>query len=244
MGLLLLMKSVRDYVRWVRHLARFVYKNKKFRIPREGRAVVPLGYARQKDLPVKPFQARRYLVSFLGSIDHYGDGYCYRRLPRALFGGPKVLARSRMAASLTKLASVMPGDVFFATTPSFFESIATDGTRYSEIMADTKICLAPRGASVETYRLFEALRYGCVVICDRLPPRWFYEGSPVVQLDDWRDLDAAVEALTRDPQQLIELHRKSLSWWEARCSETAIAAMLARCLERSNAHSSMNRLCA
>jgi hypothetical protein len=241
MGLLLMMKGVRDHVRWMLHLAKFMYENKRFSIPREGRAVLPLGYARQKDLPVKPFHARRYLVSFLGSIEHYGDGYCYRWLPRAFFGGPKGLARSRMAASLTKLASVMPDEVFFATTPSFFESISTDGARYSEIMADTKICLAPRGASVETYRLFEALRCGCVVIGDRLPPHWFYEGCPVVQLEDWRDLDAAIEALTRDPQQLIELHRKSLNWWETKCSEKAVAAMLARCLKRPDAPLLMNR---
>src|SRR5262249_26690572 len=157
------------YLKWVPHLAGYMYKNKRFSVPREGRMVVPLGYARQIDLPVKPFHARRYLVSFLGSLEHYGDGYCHPLSPRTLFRGPKVLARNRMSDSLLRLASAMPDEVFFATTPSFFESIRTDGTRYSEIMADTKICLAPRGASVETYRFFEALRYGCVVICDRLP---------------------------------------------------------------------------
>jgi hypothetical protein len=38
------------------------------------------------------------------------------------------------------------------------------GDRYTEIMADTKIALAPRRSSVETYRFFEAMRQGCVVI--------------------------------------------------------------------------------
>ena len=97
MGLLLLMKFARDYLRWVLPLASFMYENKRLSVPREGRMVMPLGYARQTDLPVKAFHTRRYLLSFLGSIEHYGDGYCHPLSPRALFGGPKVLARSRMA---------------------------------------------------------------------------------------------------------------------------------------------------
>jgi hypothetical protein len=32
--------------------------------------VLPLGYARQTDLPGKPFDSRRYLVGFLGSIEN------------------------------------------------------------------------------------------------------------------------------------------------------------------------------
>ena len=77
------------------------------------------------------------------------------------------------------------------------------GDRYTEIMADTKIALAPRGSSVETYRFFEAMRQGCVVICDRLPPHWFYVGCPAIQVDDWGNLEAEVRALSADPER----------WW-------------------------------
>src|SRR6202000_1779185 len=67
------------------------------------------------------------------------------------------------------------------------------GDRYTEIMADTKITLAPRGSSVETYRFFEAMRQGCVVICDRLPPHWFYDGCRALQIDDGGTLEAEVK---------------------------------------------------
>jgi hypothetical protein len=84
--------------------------------------------------------------------------------------------------------------------------LASYAIRYTEIMADTRIALAPRGSSVETYRFFEAMRQGCVVICDRLPPHWFYAGCPAVQIDDWGNLEAEVKALSADPERLKDLH--------------------------------------
>jgi Exostosin family len=222
-----MLKFIKDIGNWTFHLAAFVRKNGGVAMPKN-RMVIPLGYARQTDIAVKPFETRRYLVSFLGSVEQRQ----YHTLsPRALLGTPKSEARSRMAKGLRKLASALPDKVFFAITGSFSESILSDGAGYSELMADTKICLAPRGSSVETYRFFEALRQGCVIICDRLPPYWFYRGCPAIQIDDWRDLEAQVNLLLADPQRLLALHHEALAWWEEKCSERAMAAVLVRCLE-------------
>ena len=104
------------------------------------------------------------------------------------------------------------------------------GDRYTEIMADTKIALAPRGSSVETYRFFEAMRQGCAVICDRLPPHWFYVGCPAIQIADWDNLEAEVKALSADPERLRDLHCRSLAWWNEKLSEQAVAQEMAKCL--------------
>jgi hypothetical protein len=191
--------------------------------------VLPLGYARQTDLPGKPFESRRYLVGFLGSIENRA----YPKFsPKKLFATPKVIARSRMANSLQQLAAWAPESVFYGTTASFAESTMTNaGDRYTEIMADTKIALAPRGSSVETYRFFEAMRQGCVVICDRLPPHWFYAGCPAIEIGHWGNLEAEVKALSADPERLADLHRRSLAWWDEKLSESAVAQVIARCLE-------------
>jgi hypothetical protein len=191
--------------------------------------VVPLGYARQTDLPGKPFETRRFLVGFLGSIENRN----YSRFsPKRLLGTPKYVARSRLAEALEKLIAWAPEKVFYGTTASFTESTMTGaGDRYTEIMAETKIALVPRGSSVETYRFFEAMRQGCVVICDRLPPHWFYVGCPAIQVDDWSELEAEVKALSADPKRLADLHRQSLAWWEEKLSEPAVAQLMARCLE-------------
>jgi hypothetical protein len=124
----------------------------------ERKMVVPVGYARQTDLLGKPFESRRHLVGFLGSIESRE----YSRFsPKRLTSSPKPVARSRMANSLQKMAATAPDAVFYGTTASFTESTMTGaGDRYTEIMADTKIALTPRGSSVETYRFFEAMRQG------------------------------------------------------------------------------------
>ena len=223
------LKCARDWERWSRHYLSYL-RESRFSAGGVGRKmVVPLGYARQTDLPGKPFNSRRYPVGFLGSIENRE----YSRFsPKRLVASPKVIARSRMAASLEKMAAAAPGTVFYGTTASFTESTMTGaGDRYSEIMADTKIALSPRGSSVETYRFFEAMRQGCVVICDRLPPHWFYAGSPAIEIDDWGDLDAVVSALLADPERLDGLHRKSLAWWDEKLSERAVAQAIARRLE-------------
>ncbi len=222
-------KCARDWGLWSwRYLS---YLRRSGLSPGRGdrKMVLPLGYARQSDLPGKPFESRRYLVGFLGSIENRE----YPKFsPKKLLRTPKYVARSRLAASLQKLVASDPDSVFYGTTASFTESTMTGaGDRYTEIMADTKIALAPRGSSVETYRFFEAMRQGCVVICDRLPPHWFYVGCPAIQIDDWRNLEAEVKALSADPERLADLHRRSLAWWEEKLSERAVAQVIAKCLE-------------
>jgi hypothetical protein len=223
------LKCVRDWGFWSWRY--FLYLSRAGFSPSNGdrKMVLPLGYARQTDLPGKPFESRRFLVGFLGSIENRE----YPKFsPKRLVATPKVVARSRMADALQKLAAWAPESVFYGTTASFTESTMTGaGDRYTEIMADTKIALAPRGSSVETYRFFEAMRQGCVVICDRLPPHWFYVGCPAVQIDDWSNLEAEVKALSADPERLADLHRRSLAWWDEKLSERAVAKVIAGCLE-------------
>jgi hypothetical protein len=223
------LKCARDWGRWSWHYLAYLRQSGFSPGRGDRKMVVPLGYARQTDLPGKPFESRRYPVGFLGSIENREYSWLS---PKRLVASPKVIARSRMAASLEKMAAAAPDTVFYGTTASFTESTMTGaGDRYSEIMADTKIALSPRGSSVETYRFFEAMRQGCVVICDRLPPHWFYGGSPAIQIDDWGNLDATVSALLADPKRLEELHCKSLAWWEEKLSERAVAQMIAGRLE-------------
>lgn len=218
-----LLKFAKDCAIWMAHQARFLARNRA--LPAAGRGMVaPLGYALQTDLPGKPFETRRYFVGFLGSVEQNPIGGFS---PRALLGTPKSNARARMAAVLRRLEGRRPGEVFYGATGSYNDSILAGGARYTEVMADTKISLAPRGSSVETYRFFEAMRQGCVVICDRLPPHWFYAGSPAIEIDDWGELESVVESLQADPQRLAELHRASLAWWQDKLSERAVAGVLA-----------------
>jgi hypothetical protein len=91
----------------------------------------------------------------------------------------------------------------------------------------SRVCLAPRGNSVETFRLFEGMRYGCVVVCDPQPRRWFYDGAPVVTVTRWRDLPRILDGLLSDEAGLRQRHEATLAWWRERCGEDALGAFMA-----------------
>ena len=229
-SLALLVKAVRDAARWARSSGLLALRHKGAIVREEGGMTVPLGYARQTDLPGKPFAERRYAVSFIGSVKQRA----YHPLSiRALLGTPKDIARTRMLEELQRLAASMPGEVFWADTGSYMNGVLSDGVRYSELMADSKICLAPRGSSTETFRLFEGMRQGCVVICDRVPRHWFFEDCPFIQLDDWSELGPCVNDLLADPERLEDLHKRALDWWQRRCAPQALAGVMAERLARA-----------
>ena len=189
-------------------------------------AVIPLGTYNQVDLPLIPIEARPTDIFFAGSLEH-------DRSLRNRLGSPKTRARHQMLAAVEQLGGDRPDlRTDLRLTAGFSASESTSGADYSRALMDSRICLAPRGTSVETFRVLEGLRCGCVVVSERLPPHWFYEGSPVLQLDRWSDLDHALRPILDDPEELRRLHAQSLVWWRDRCSEEAVGHFLA---ERLNA---------
>ena len=92
---------------------------------------------------------------------------------------------------------------------------------------NARVCLSPRGSLVETFRVFEDPRCGCVVVAEHLPSHWFYAGGPVVRLDRWSDLEGAIGPVLDDPAELRWWHTRALAWWRDRCSEAAIGRFLA-----------------
>jgi hypothetical protein len=99
---------------------------------------------------------------------------------------------------------------------------------YAEAMMDSRIALVPRGTVAESYRLFEAWRYGCIAICEQLPPRRFLDGAPAITLPSWRELGPVLEELLGDPDRQQALHEASLAWWRDVCSEPVVGRRLAR----------------
>jgi hypothetical protein len=99
---------------------------------------------------------------------------------------------------------------------------------YSRRLMASRICLAPRGNSVETFWVFEGIRHGCVVVCDPLTRRWFNDGAPVVTITRWRhDLPRVLDELLADEAGLAQRHEATLAWWRERCGEDALGAYMA-----------------
>lgn len=104
---------------------------------------------------------------------------------------------------------------------------------FGRLLYECKIALCPVGVvNPETYRHFEALRAGCVVVSGPLPPQYFYMNSPIISLPDWHSLDTTITQLLADPAALALRQQAGLAWWEKVCSETAVARHLAAELHR------------
>jgi hypothetical protein len=187
---------------------------------------IPLGYNKgQLDLPIVPIQRRKYDVFFAGSVAHYEfSKYSLRNL----FGNPKELSRKQMISQLERFKRRHPHfNVKLTLTPGFWASEAAASDFYSEEMMNAKICVVPRGTSFETFRFFEALRYGCVLITEALPPRWFYDGSPAIRIANWGRLEEELTRLLRDEELMQQKHDAALQWWRDRCSEAAVGTYIA-----------------
>jgi len=184
---------------------------------------LPLGTFNQVDLPMVDILERPVAVAFAGSVGAPRGRAPSRRLPPA-----KTTSRRAMLAGLEAFRARRPeARVALQVTSAFGAPEAGDPIAYSRSLMDARICLVPRGGSVETFRFFEALRAGCVVVCEPLPRAWFYDGSPAVALGDWRRLPDVLERLLDDPAELRRRHEAGLAWWRERCSVPAVAAFVA-----------------
>lgn len=190
---------------------------------------VPLGYFRQPEKPIKPYAERGIDVYFGGSLLHDLDRKeRWKQLAKRLVGNPKQLYRQSMLTELERFRRLHPEVRANVTVSGEFRALApAQVTDYAEAMMDARIALVPRGTAAESYRLFEAWRYGCIVLCEQLPPRPFLQGSPAIVLSSWRELVPVLSELLADPRRQLALHEASLAWWREVCSEPAVGQHLA-----------------
>lgn len=66
-----------------------------------------------------------------------------------------------------------------------------DYNKYAYYLQNSKIVLSPKGFhSIECFRLYEAMRQGCIVITEPLPHVWCYKDAPCITIDSWKDLSS------------------------------------------------------
>jgi hypothetical protein len=187
---------------------------------------LPIGTYNLLDLPMTPFEERPSDLFFAGSIAHApGRGAALKA--RIM---PKNLSREAMLRNVESLRRRENLSTDVRLTGGFKESVNADPAEYSNALMSSRMALVPRGATTETHRFFQALKYGCVVVTDSVPPSWFYEEAPIVRLRHWDELAAVVMPLLGEPERLEALHRQSLRWWDEACSEEAVGRLMARTL--------------
>jgi glycosyltransferase involved in cell wall biosynthesis len=214
---------------FLRNLALWLPAGWRYVFSRRNRArchLVPIGYGLPSNVPVVPFDQRRYLTSFLGSVVNTPG----RRPLRAVVGRPKTWTRTRLVQALREVEARYGADRVLVATTAGFQASLQHETSYDAVMAQTQICVAPRGTTSESWRLYDALKAGCVVIADRLPRHAYWDGHPVIEIEDWRDLPALLERLLRDPAALRARSEAGLRFWHERLSEAALARRYAEAI--------------
>ena len=191
---------------------------------------IPLGYANQIEVPFVPFEKRKLDVSFAGSILH--KAYPFWSLKRWI-GTPKRLSRKQLLLALEAFQDRQSDKrVDLKITPSFRAIRRENPAIYATRLMNTRISVVPRGNALETFRFFEALRAGCVLITEDLPDFWFYYGAPVIRLADWSRLPDVLEDLMSDADKLERLHLQSMGWWRDVCAPDALGIYLAKQLNK------------
>jgi hypothetical protein len=184
---------------------------------------VPIGTYNLLELPLTPLAQRGSDLFFAGSVDQAPGRSA--ALKAAVM--PKGLARQAMLRNVERLrGNGLNVDV--RITEGFQASAASDPADYSRALMNSRMALVPRGATTETHRFFQALKFGCIVVTDSIPPSWFYEQAPIIRLRHWDELEETVTPLLADPARLERLHRAALGWWDTACSEEAVGRLMAR----------------
>jgi hypothetical protein len=223
-----LFEYVRDHAIRMRSLTR-VRKDLSQVLTRPNILRIPLGYQSQQVLPQRCMAERTLDTFFAGdtATPFPRNNYRYWIPPtktvtrRQLWNVLDTLRRSGEWNIV--LDDVRPDNS--GSQPS--SAKALDYQSYSERMMNSRICVAPRGSNWETYRFYEGLRAGCLVITSPFRNEPFLRGAPVITVDSWRELPKLLRRYARDIDTLERYRLTSLAWWNDHCSEPVIARQLA-----------------
>jgi len=187
----------------------------------------PLGYVKEtKELKVKTIDQRKLNVFFSGNLNENRIAL-YQELS-SLAGitnkwNLRTIVTNKAIYTFNRrdLSNVFPNS-YIVFTDGF--KTGFHPSAFSKILYNSKIALCPKGFySSETFRHYEALRAGCVVISEKLPDTHLYKESPIIQLENWKNLRPLIQKLLKDENYLEELHQKSLRWYNDVFSEQVVA---------------------
>ena len=98
---------------------------------------------------------------------------------------------------------------------------------YNFILKNTKIALCPKGwVNQETFRLYESMKWGCVVISEDLPNRSYYKGIPIIEVKDWSEGIKIANELINDTNELEKLSNKTIQYYKDSLSPQATADLI------------------
>jgi hypothetical protein len=177
----------------------------------EDRLSIPFPLGFQRSFPAvaaRPMKMRRIDVGFLGRM------YPHRRaFLRQLTDHPRLKPFRLDLTSETRVSV----------------------REYSDFLNNCKVSLClPGNYSPETFRFYESLKIGCIVVSARMPGNGLYESHPGFQLNDFDDVDevaAILQSILEAPGEFDSLQQRSLDTWETQYAPAAVATMIRNVVE-------------
>lgn len=209
------------------HLPQDVVKEKIFHFP--------LGYVKDMtEHKVKDFENRKTKVFFSGNLNKKRvtlyKALSDSSLPDFLYG-PAIRLSKKIPRLLKRDFSHNFPSSYLKFTNGFKKGL--NPKEYSQMIYDSQIVLCPGGfLKNETYRHFESMRAGCVIISEKMPETYLYKDSPIIQTESWQQGVEMVQTLLDSPKLLKQYHMDTLNWWENVCNEVSTARRVYHILKR------------
>jgi glycosyltransferase involved in cell wall biosynthesis len=106
---------------------------------------------------------------------------------------------------------------------------------YNFILRNTKIALCPKGwVNSETFRLYEAMKWGCIVISEQLPEREYYKGIPIIKVTNWNEGLKIANELKHDSKRLEAMSKEIQRYYKQHLSPEAGAELIIKTINNSN----------
>ena len=178
-------------------------------------------------LPIIPIKQRKYNIFFSGNLNDNRfklfyflkpkktliDRICFFLKQRNVKGINYIIRKIYLQSNKIKDFSIPTKRQAVFFTNKFNSGLTSN--KYFDFLSNSQIILSPKGFhSSECFRLYEAMQCGCIVITEKLPNHPFYNQIPVVQIEDWNNLQQiSLQDLPSqfDANEIYKFYKENLS---------------------------------
>jgi hypothetical protein len=179
-----------------------------------------------------PMEERLFNISFSGCLNRNRIPLASEitGIPTLIIGfGLRTLKKLTLSI-LNTIALVKHNNHYFKFNPDFNKGLSPKD--YHFFLKNTKVALIPKGwVNSETFRLYESMKWGCVLITEELPHREYYKDIPVIQVQDWKVGWRIANELILDGSKLDHLSKQTQQYYEDYLSSKAVGRLFERTLK-------------
>lgn len=102
---------------------------------------------------------------------------------------------------------------------------------YSAYLNNSKIAFVPVGsASIESFRFFEAMMCGCVVVSVEQPNIEIYKSAPYIKIDNWSYIESVTDNILSNESLMSYFSSMARKWHTKYCTPEGLASYMMKAL--------------